>query len=55
MCPNFGTPKIMNFKFRTNENFIIFGFPNTEALYGSTYKIRCANSFCAENLFTAKK
>ena len=24
MCPNFGTPKIINFLFRTNGKFIIF-------------------------------
>ena len=33
MCPNFGTTKIINFTFRTNENFIIFGSPNIKALY----------------------
>ena len=29
MCPNFGTPKIINFPFGTNGKFIIFRCPNT--------------------------
>ena len=33
--PKFGTPKIIKFTFRTNENFIIFEYPNTWAFYGS--------------------
>ena len=30
MCPNFGTPKIINFPFGTNGKFIILGVPILE-------------------------
>ena len=34
MCLNFGTPKIINFPFGTNERLIIFRCPNTYAHQG---------------------
>ena len=49
MCPNFGTPKIINFPFGTNGQFIIFRCPKTEAHYGMW--VECCMLLSIENKY----
>ena len=58
MCPNFETPKIINFTSRTYGNFIIFGCPSNLAFYGTLRNFALKNKLIGlilEGLYCSRK